>query len=255
MALYYSYIMPPDETHVWRPESTCSTCNATCGNAARSCVAECVDVSGTPVSSHLCDPATKPLDTSIPCEGLPDCPKYVWAPSGWSACSATCGRGVKSRTTPCFIQTEFYFQPTDGSNCVAGERPISSLPCFTPCPTEPATTRPPAQSRFAGGWVAEEWEMCRNCVEFSQLQIECRIDGQRVDQSNCDPQSKPSSQQRECPQECIRWEARAWTDCDTNCRQHRIVRCQKNGQKVRQTVCRNAKVLKPKKSQKCSDCQ
>ena len=255
VALYYSYIMPPDESYVWRPESICSTCNATCGSAYRNCVAECVDETGISASSHLCDSATKPLDTSIPCEGLPDCPKYIWAPSGWSSCSATCGRGVKTRTTPCLIQTELYFQPTDQSNCVAGEQPIRSLPCFTPCLSVAPTTHAPIRTRYAGGWVADRWEKCHSCAQYSQLQVECRIDGQLVDQSNCDPITKPAAQQRECPQECTEWQARPWTSCDTNCRQHRIVRCLKNGMKVRPSVCRNAKMIKPKKSQKCSDCQ
>ncbi|KAI6656691.1 A disintegrin and metalloproteinase with thrombospondin motifs 6 [Oopsacas minuta] len=257
VALYYSYLLPPDEdTFTWRAESTCSDCNATCGNAVKYCVAECVDVNNNPVSPLLCDPATKPLDTFVPCPDLPDCPTYVWTSSGWSLCSATCGSGVKTRTTFCLAKTDQNFQLAKESNCVLGSRPLTSLSCYQPCVTPTPQQFEPGV--YLGVWVADEWGEClkTNCVapEPQHLQIECRVDGNLADQSDCDPLTKPAPQQRDCPQECIEWETRRWRVCDTNCRRQRIIRCLRNGQRVPSSVCNSAQLLKPKNSQRCKEC-
>ena len=153
VALFYSYSLPlvqearlaPEEEFHWLADSMCHSCNTTCGTAAKKCVAECVDANNYPVSPLLCDRDTKPLDTSTPCTDLPSCPSYVWASSGWGPCSATCGRGHKTRNTFCLAGTEDNFQLAQESNCVAGERPKSSLSCWQPCPTalptQPDTSR------------------------------------------------------------------------------------------------------------------
>ena len=143
VALFYSYSLPlvqaarlaSEEAFHWVADSLCHSCNATCGNAVAECVAECFDVNNYPVSPLLCDRNTKPLDTSTPCTDLPPCPSYIWASLSWGPCSATCGMGYKIRNTLCFSRTQDNYQLTLESNCIAGERPKSSLSCWQPCPT------------------------------------------------------------------------------------------------------------------------
>ena len=147
VALYYSYVLPlvqearlaSEVAFHWVADSLCNPCSATCGTAVKECVAQCVDASEHPVSHLLCDKDTRPLDTSTPCPDLSPCPTYLWASSGWGLCSATCGRGHRTRNTFCLARTELSYQATHESNCVAGERPKSSLACWQPC----LTTAPP----------------------------------------------------------------------------------------------------------------
>ena len=146
VALYYLYASPriseaSEEAYRWRAASLCHSCSATCGSAVRECVAQCVDANGLPVSPQLCDSSTKPPDSSSPCRDLPSCTSYTWASSGWGPCSAACGRGLKTRSTLCLAKVGSSYQVAHESNCVAGERPKSSLPCWQSC----STTVPPSQ--------------------------------------------------------------------------------------------------------------
>ena len=262
VSLSYSYSLPllpevslaSEVAFRWVADSLCHSCNATCGNGVNKCVAQCLDNNNYPVSHLLCDRNTRPLNTSAPCKDLPPCPTYLWSSSGWGPCSATCGRGHKTRNTLCFAKTEINYQVAHESNCVAGTKPKSSLSCWFPC----TTTQPPTQSAtYKGVWKSDTWGKCppRNCLPpgIQELVPECHFEGAKVDPSNCDPSSRPASQQRDCPQECIEWEVRPWRNCE-RCRRRRPVRCMLNGHKVAASVCFTSKLPKPRQVQRCQGC-
>ena len=265
VSLFYSYVLPlepgPEASLAsevafrWAADSLCHSCNATCGAAVKECVAQCLDTNNYPVSPRHCSQDTKPLNTSIPCTELPVCPTYLWSSSGWSACSATCGSGHKTRNTFCFARTELNYQLAHVSKCVAGKRPKSSLPCWRPC----ATNAPPtAPATYPGVWEFDTWTACpsANCAppQTQQLAAECRQAGVKVDSSNCNPATQPAAQQRDCPQECIEWQVKPWKGCEKNCRRRRPVRCLRDGQKVPAWVCTAHKLDKPRHVQKCPTC-
>uniref|UniRef100_A0A7M4DZI5 ADAM metallopeptidase with thrombospondin type 1 motif 8 n=1 Tax=Crocodylus porosus TaxID=8502 RepID=A0A7M4DZI5_CROPO len=76
-----------------------SECSKTCGSGWQRRTVDCRDVEGQ--TSTTCDGALKPEDIK-PCGDLP-CP--IWRLGPWSACSRTCGEGVRTRGASCLDYT------------------------------------------------------------------------------------------------------------------------------------------------------
>ena len=265
VALFLSYkVFPPKETDPAVPEEghwlqVCSTCNATCGSASQLCHSVCVASSGETLPERMCEAHTKPANTSQRCENLPECPTFFWTTSPWTSCSARCGVGRKSRRTLCFARTHLSYKVMAESDCGTATKPATSLPCQRPCGTpthatqsHTSATQVPVESNAGHIGV---WSVKCNCKTKREV-IECRISGAKVAESNCDINSRPTSQAGNCRTRCRPvWRTGKWQTCNPeNCRISREVECWKNGAIVAPGVCHRANKKRPTHSRKCTSC-
>ncbi|XP_073960715.1 ADAMTS-like no long nerve cord [Choristoneura fumiferana] len=154
-----------------------SLCSATCGGGYKMSLAVCRDrLTGSDAPEQLCDASSKPQASVVRCNMHP-CP-FKWYVGEWSACSATCGGGVRSRRVLCARSANMTradtYEPGSSSDpgCVS-PAPRSTQPCNTEdCPV----------------WVEGPWSGCSvSCGEGIQVRgVECTPSG-----GGCDPASRP----------------------------------------------------------------
>ncbi|KAF6202478.1 hypothetical protein GE061_004879 [Apolygus lucorum] len=218
-----------------------SQCSATCGSGIKTIQFECSVPNG-------CSNLTKPPHTKH-CS-IPPCSlqsenaiqdektfpaRYSWRQK-WSACSASCGHGRRTKTTSCFdstterIVSAKYCLPLNG-----GIFEVNT--CFTKC----------AQ------WKTEEWEPCSAiCGEgFESRKVYCEGEnGQILPDHQCD-EAKPEHE-RKCKADCPSqnsneaWDVGLWSECSVTCGE---------GYQYRSVTCRLGYCFymdKPPKTQTCS---
>lgn len=89
----------PGKTYSWR-EQGYSPCSATCLGGVEELIINCVrDDTGKVASPFLCPQDTKPEPRSRPCNDH-QCPPR-WNYSEYSACSKSCGIGIRTREVQC----------------------------------------------------------------------------------------------------------------------------------------------------------
>lgn len=168
-----------------------SICSAACGAGTEQRTVACT-------SGHEadCEQAARPSATR-PCTEAQGC---SWRTAAWSACSASCGTGLRSRDVRC--------TGTDAASC-EGEGPESSQPCT---------------SEDGCGWAVGSWSgcnvLCRQGVQ--QRNVSC----QRDDASEC--QSGPPTWQYCYADSGCEWLAFDWGACSDPCglgTRTRDVRC------------------------------
>ncbi|XP_077425592.1 A disintegrin and metalloproteinase with thrombospondin motifs 20 [Vanacampus margaritifer] len=171
-------------------------CSVTCGHGYQMRAVRCVSGDyGNTVDDRECNAAARPRD-SQDCE-MVACPwaspvqstpppdnsaqhRTQWRYGSWTACSATCGKGKRARYVSC---RDAQGGVADESYCVHLPRPPETSPCFSPC----------------GQWRTGEWSPCSvTCgAGRSTRQVLCSNYHQPVDQSFCDPDERPATEQ-EC---------------------------------------------------------
>uniref|UniRef100_A0A8D3DJA4 ADAM metallopeptidase with thrombospondin type 1 motif 20 n=1 Tax=Scophthalmus maximus TaxID=52904 RepID=A0A8D3DJA4_SCOMX len=171
-------------------------CAVTCGHGYQMRAVRCVSGDyGNTVDDRECNAAARPRD-SQDCE-MPGCPwaspaqstarpdnsaqlLTQWRYGSWTACSVSCGKGKRARYVSC---RDAQGGVADESYCAHLPRPPESSACFSPC----------------GQWRAGEWSPCSvTCgVGRTTRQVVCSNYHQPVDQSFCDPDEKPATEQ-EC---------------------------------------------------------
>ncbi|XP_054631701.1 A disintegrin and metalloproteinase with thrombospondin motifs 20-like isoform X1 [Dunckerocampus dactyliophorus] len=172
------------------------TCAVTCGHGYQMRAVRCVSADyGNTVNDRECNAAARPRD-SQDCE-MPACPwaspvqstprpdnsdqlLTQWRYGSWTACSATCGKGKRARYVSC---RDAQGGVADESYCAHLPRPPETATCFSPC----------------GQWRTGEWSPCSvTCgAGRSTRQVLCSNYHQPVDQSFCDPDERPATEQ-EC---------------------------------------------------------
>lgn len=89
----------PGLTYSWRDEGY-TACSASCLGGVEELIINCVrDDTGKVVSPYLCSPETKPENRIRTCNDIP-CPPR-WNYSDYSACTKSCGIGIKTREINC----------------------------------------------------------------------------------------------------------------------------------------------------------
>ncbi|KAG8439752.1 hypothetical protein GDO86_005793, partial [Hymenochirus boettgeri] len=141
----------------------------------------------TIVDDQECNAASRPTDTQD-CEN-PSCPKSSaaimtpppqrgehtqWRYGSWTSCSASCGRGNRARYVSC---RDVVGGVAEESFCASLPRPAEISPCFT----------------FCGKWQSGDWSSCSVTCGKGKLmrQVICVGYHGRIEDSNCDPDSRP----------------------------------------------------------------
>uniref|UniRef100_A0A4W6FLL5 ADAM metallopeptidase with thrombospondin type 1 motif 20 n=1 Tax=Lates calcarifer TaxID=8187 RepID=A0A4W6FLL5_LATCA len=171
-------------------------CAVTCGHGYQMRAVRCVSGDyGDTVDDRECNAAARPRD-SQDCE-MPGCPwaspaqstprpdnsaqlLTQWRYGSWTACSVSCGKGKRARYVSC---RDAQGGVADESYCAHLPRPPESSACFSPC----------------GQWRAGEWSPCSVTCGMGRTtrQVVCSNYHQPVDQSFCDLEEKPATEQ-EC---------------------------------------------------------
>ncbi|KAL4005532.1 hypothetical protein ACER0C_005245 [Sarotherodon galilaeus] len=171
-------------------------CSVTCDHGYQMRAVRCVSGDyGDTVDDRECNAAAMPRD-SQDCE-MPSCPRASpaqstprpdnsaqfltqWRYGSWTACSVSCGKGKRARYVSC---RDVHGGVADESYCAHLPRPAEFATCFSPC----------------GQWHAGEWSPCSvTCgVGRTTRQVVCSNYPQPVDQSFCDPDERPVTEQ-EC---------------------------------------------------------
>ncbi|KJH45427.1 thrombospondin type 1 domain protein [Dictyocaulus viviparus] len=190
-----------------------SSCSAKCGRGVRRRTVVCIDLStNATLASSRCDAASRPVDEHK-CRVM-HCPR--WRGTQWSACSATCGQGIRHREV--FCQRGRRTRAPD-SVCDAARRPSTTSNCYlTACP--------------AYHWTTTLWSKCSDPCALSEQhrRVYCVNNaGKRAAPRMCDPTLVPSNK-RQCDiSKCLyEWVPGPWNTCSKTCgkgTQFRSVEC------------------------------
>ena len=136
---------PRDHCPIWHTTSW-SECSTQCGPGVRSRDVFCAPASEAArrvdhvYDPNVCDQTERPENTTE-CSEQPECPE--WRISSWSACSVTCGQGVRMRRVFCSTGVQ--------ANCAIESKPKNSESC--------------GMSACVAEWHAGNWsEVSRNFV-------------------------------------------------------------------------------------------
>ncbi|VDM51778.1 unnamed protein product [Angiostrongylus costaricensis] len=166
-------------------------CSAKCGRGVRRRAVACVDLAtNATLASSRCDAASRPIDEHK-CRVM-HCPR--WRGTPWSACSTTCGQGVRHREV--FCQRGRRMRAPD-SVCDAARRPPSTANCYlTACP--------------AYHWTTTIWSKCvDSCARGEQhRRVYCVNNaGKRAAPRMCEAAIAPLSKRQcdisNCPYEWV----------------------------------------------------
>uniref|UniRef100_A0A669EPM2 ADAM metallopeptidase with thrombospondin type 1 motif 20 n=1 Tax=Oreochromis niloticus TaxID=8128 RepID=A0A669EPM2_ORENI len=163
-------------------------CSVTCDHGYQMRAVRCVSGDyGDTVDDRECNAAAMPRDSQVKrnlrsCIILNNSAQFLtqWRYGSWTACSVSCGKGKRARYVSC---RDVHGGVADESYCAHLPRPAEFATCFSPC----------------GQWHAGEWSPCSvTCgVGRTTRQVVCSNYPQPVDQSFCDLDERPVTEQ-EC---------------------------------------------------------
>ncbi len=118
-------------------------CDSACGGGLQTAEVLCFNAeTDQQLDPIACAELVMPDDTRA-CNTEP-CPVYLWVVGEWSACSASCGEGTRSRSVTCRDDDDV---PAHDSACDAASRPEATATCNL----EPCEEIPDAQSETLDG--------------------------------------------------------------------------------------------------------
>ncbi|CAL8246654.1 unnamed protein product [Lota lota] len=135
-----------DELHHWDYRGF-TTCSATCAAGKQMAVVRCVDRrKGEEVDNALCDPSSRPTLMIRMCNPEP-CPPR-WEATAWTACSASCGVGIQTRSVFCTRLLSL------------DQRDSAGVPDHECREFKPAILQPCNQVDCPPTWETEPWKQC-----------------------------------------------------------------------------------------------
>ncbi|XP_036396447.1 thrombospondin type-1 domain-containing protein 7B [Megalops cyprinoides] len=191
-----------------------------CGQGLRYRAVPCLDQGGRLVDPSLCtDSGYTEEVCQIPCPL--DCKLSDW--SAWSACSTSCGSGVKVRSK--WLREKPFNGGRPCPKLDLKNQVSEAVPCYSEC------------SQYV--WVTESWSVCTintldklpECGEGVQSRkVRCvrkgsEVQGDPVDDSLCDPEEMPVRAQTcflPCPDDCVMSQWGQWSSCPLPCDQSSV---------------------------------
>ncbi|XP_018366331.1 PREDICTED: A disintegrin and metalloproteinase with thrombospondin motifs 9-like [Trachymyrmex cornetzi] len=165
----------------WSLESI-SACSKSCGGGFKIGMAVCKSVDESVVEDSYCDANNRPSVKSLmPCNTHPCTTK--WMNGDWSACSASCGGGSRTRSVFCTEENGNETTKLPDHKCSSTHKPHIQETCNTvSCPM----------------WETDKWSECSvTCgTGIRTRTIECK-DGVGAISRDCDLAERPHTEQ-EC---------------------------------------------------------
>ncbi|XP_077324277.1 A disintegrin and metalloproteinase with thrombospondin motifs 13 isoform X2 [Lithobates pipiens] len=178
----YSYYVPKkDHSYAWI--QVLAPCSASCGGGFRNVVYECFDhILQMPAESKFCNSSEILGPAQEPCGDDP-CPPR-WDVMESSACTASCGGGLMSRTIQCVQKLRDTETIVPEWQCAHTSRPEAFVSCNTgPCPARWEVSESGPCLAICGSGTARRQVSC--------VQSQSGLDAV-VDASKCSRQEKPS---------------------------------------------------------------
>jgi len=217
-------------------------CSVECGGGTATRPVTCIGSASDPD----CFTKAGPQPASAMTCNTAACPTFSWQADAWSACSAKCGNGVKTRSVVC-VNDKGKFAAESQCTASAGLKPASSAVCNSEaCP--------------AYAWRVAEWSDCSSkCGGGSKTRsVQCfGSDNKMVDDSVCTTLAPKPAVSAKCNmQKCLKfkWELSSWSVCSKSCgggTQTRTATCMRNDgfEAIDPASCTDAK---PTLTQSCS---
>ncbi|XP_054472137.1 A disintegrin and metalloproteinase with thrombospondin motifs 9-like [Anoplopoma fimbria] len=217
-------------------------CTKPCGGGIKTRLVVCQRPNGERFNDLSCEIHDKPPDreqcNTQPCPSSPN-----WSADPWSSCSASCGRGFKSRKVGC----------ATGSGRLVPEENCQHL-----------SPKPSKQRRCRGGrclkWKTGKWGECSaSCGDgVRQREVFCPVGDRRSPlETGCSQRSRPASSQScrvaDCPSR-YRWREGDWQTCSKSCgagHRRQALQCvDHNQQEVHEMYCVNQ--IRPPDIESCN---
>ncbi|XP_026161930.1 A disintegrin and metalloproteinase with thrombospondin motifs 9 [Mastacembelus armatus] len=180
-------------------------CTKPCGGGIRTRLVVCQRPNGERFSELSCEIHDKPPDHEQ-CNTQPCPSNFHWSADPWSSCSASCGKGFKSRKVSCVTGSG---HPVPEENC------------------QHLSPKPSKQKHCRGGrcpkWKTGSWGECSaSCGDGVQRrEVFCQVGDRRSPlETGCSQRSRPASSQScrvaDCPSR-YRWKEGDWQTCSKSC--------------------------------------
>lgn len=197
----------PCVDYVWDAEKW-STCSLSCGGGKQHRKVMCSGSDGTLAPDSMCARSGPKIASERACN-TQSCLSLQWYKHPFTACSSSCGGGVKTREVLC-LASDNSTRAIDACVAVLGRMPSTSRGCNT-------------QKCITYDWETTDWSECPQSCNgaFQNRLVTCKSsNGSTVENTNCSSAGVKPSSERACnTDKCVTfgWNVGSWSSCSSIC--------------------------------------